>query len=341
MSLSRVRRAVAPVVGPVVRSVTQRIDRRVDSRVDRRVAARLDRLERREQRADERLAAAERTERALRAELADTREQLRELTERVHGVDLLLGREGRRAHRQPTPGQIGALARRVAELTGDRTVDARRATVQAYRTLVEVENRGVGRIAGGTANILAKLTTAPLLSPPTGRVLEIGTLFGLFAGCLARQVLRAGLPYHLTIVDPVNAVQLQDGHALKRDLSGTPVTEDVVLANLHAAGVLPERLRLLRGYSTDPEIHAALAGEEFGLIIIDGDHSREGVAADLAWAEEIAAPGAVVVLDDYGDPKWPGVQAAADAHLAGPAPSRMRMLGQVTTSAFLRVQGGP
>ncbi|MEO3751781.1 class I SAM-dependent methyltransferase [Streptomyces sp. B6B3] len=318
--MSLVRRTVAPVVRPVIRRLDRHLEARMAGR-DRRLAETRER--------------AERTESALREELADTRKELRELRDRVHGLDLLLGREGRRVHRQPTVRQIGALARDVAEVTGARGADARREIVQAYRTLVEVENRGVGRIAGGTGNILGKLATVPLLDPPNGEVLEIGTLFGLFAGCLARQVVRAGLPYHLTIVDPISPVQLQEGRRLKHDLSGTPISEDVVRANLHYAGVQPERLRLVRGYSTAPEVRAALAGGGFGVIVVDGDHSAEGVAADLAWVEELAAPGAVVVLDDYGDPKWPGVREAGEAHLARPG-TRLSLVGQVTTSAFLR-----
>ncbi|MGK5533854.1 class I SAM-dependent methyltransferase [Streptomyces sp. URMC 129] len=279
----------------VARPVTRRIDRRIERRVDR----------------------------TLR----------RELARHHHTTELLLGSDGRRFDRHPTPAQISAVAREVGAVTGERF--ARRATVQAYRTLIEVENRGVGRIAGGTSNILGKLAATPLLKPPNGDVLEIGTLYGLFAGCLARQMLRAGIPYHLTIVDPIAPVQLQEGMEITHDASGTPISEEIVRANLHYAGVQPDRTRLLRGYSTDPGIHQALAGGKFGVIVVDGDHSAPGVRADLEWVEELAAPGAVVVVDDYDDRVWPGVKEATDEHLAR-GDTRLTRIGQVTTTAFLR-----
>ena len=72
------------------------------------------------------------------------------------------------------------------------------------------------------------------------------------------------------------------------------------------------------------------------MIVIDGDHSAAGAAADLELAEKIAAVGGVVVLDDYGDKKWPGVEQAVTAHLAGP--TRFELLGAVSTSAFLRAR---
>ena len=36
------------------------------------------------------------------------------------------------------------------------------------------------------------------------------------------------------------------------------------------------------------------------------------------WADALAAPGALVILDDYGDPIWPGVAEALDRYLASP-----------------------
>ncbi|RBM05617.1 class I SAM-dependent methyltransferase [Streptomyces sp. PT12] len=275
----------------------------------------------------------QRIDRKLRKELSGAKDELKLLKEQQHLVELLLGPDGRRFNRHPTPGAISAVARQVGEVTGEK--HARRAVVQAYRTLVEVENRGVGRIAGGTSNILGKLATTPLLKPPNGDILEIGTLYGLFAGCLARQILRAGIPYQLTIVDPIAPVQLQEGMEITVDASGTPINEDIVRANLHYAGVLPDRVRLLRGYSTDADIHATLSGGKFGVIIVDGDHSAKGVEADLEWVEKLAAPGAVIVVDDYDDRVWPGVTEATDAHLAR-SDTRLTKIGKVTTSAFLR-----
>jgi predicted O-methyltransferase YrrM len=205
--------------------------------------------------------------------------------------------------------------------------------VQSYRTLFELELRGVGRLAGGANNVLGKLTATPMLRPPNGEVLEIGTLFGLFSGGMARQISRIGLEYQLTIVDPLAEVQLQTTNP-KPDSSGSPVTETVVRANLALAGVDPTRLRLIKGFSGDADVQSVISDRRYGVMIIDGDHSAEGVAVDLRLAEKVVASGGIVVLDDYGDRGWPGVEQAAKAHLAGP--SRFQLIGVAATSAFLR-----
>ena len=68
--------------------------------------------------------------------------------------------------------------------------------------------------------------------------------------------------------------------------------------------------------------------EPINLILIDGNHSYEGVKADLeAWLPHIA-PGGYVFLHDYdaegtefaGQERYPGVEKAADEFLIFPNP---------------------
>jgi hypothetical protein len=55
---------------------------------------------------------------------------------------------------------------------------------------------------------------------------------------------------------------------------------------------------------------------EVGLLYVDGDHTEEGARRDIeAWAPHLA-PGAVIAVDDYGHPDWPGVGRAVDALVA-------------------------
>jgi hypothetical protein len=269
----------------------------------------------------------------VRAELLKMRAELDELRGHRFAVELLLGPQGRRSSRLISEPALRQLAGQVQQVTGAEHAYTRLA--QTYRMLFELELRGVGRLAGGTRNILGKLATTPLLNPPNGEVLEIGTLFGVFSGAMARQMNRIGLEYQLTVVDPLAEIQLQVVE-LKPDASGSPVTETVVRANLALAGVDPGRVRLIQGFSGDEQVQAAIADRRYGVMIIDGDHSAEGVAIDLALAEKVVAQHGIVVLDDYGDTNWPGVEQAVAAHLAGP--TRFDLIGAVATSAFLRAR---
>lgn len=278
-----------------------------------------------------------RIERRLRAVEAAGRERLREIAGTVERqqltLDLLLGPAGRGLSRVVSPGPLGRLHAEVAELAGGRDAAVRNVAT-AYRLLVGLESLGAGRIAGGTMNICGKLGTIPLLDPPNDEVLEIGTLHGMFCAGLIRMLERDGREPSVTIVDPFAGIQLQPGTPRRSDPSGTPVDVRTVRTNLALAGPAGLAARIERGFSQDPAVRAAVSDRRYGVIVVDGDHSAEGVAGDLRWAEEIAAPGGIVVLDDFGDPKWPGVAEALEAHLAGA--TRFTYLGKAALSAFLR-----
>lgn len=58
---------------------------------------------------------------------------------------------------------------------------------------------------------------------------------------------------------------------------------------------------------------AAWHGPSIGMLFVDDDHSYEGARrAVLDWMPRLA-PGAVIAVDDYGHPDWPGVKQAVDA----------------------------
>lgn len=57
-------------------------------------------------------------------------------------------------------------------------------------------------------------------------------------------------------------------------------------------------------------------GKRVGLLYVDGDHTKEGARRDIvSWAPHLA-PGAVIAVDDYGHPDWPGVGQAVDELVA-------------------------
>jgi predicted O-methyltransferase YrrM len=271
-------------------------------------------------------------------QLAAFEKRLNEWAPLTFSAGLLLGRGSRLGERVVGPVGFERVVAQIAEISGRDRGAARRDLQVAYRNMIIAEARSLGRIAGSSLNILGKLVTPRLLEPPGGQILEIGTLFGVFGGALAQEVARTGAEVQLTVVDPLEGVQLQSGRDVNTDVSGTPVTEAVVRRNLEAAGLPAPRFRIVRGFSTDDSVRQQVGDRTYGLVIIDGDHSEAGVAADLAWVESLVEPGSVLVLDDYGDDRWPGVETAVDKHLA--RSSRFRMAGVVSTSAYLIADGG-
>ncbi|MFD5661599.1 class I SAM-dependent methyltransferase [Streptomyces hirsutus] len=285
----------------------------------------------------------QRIQRQIRRALADTageplRQELRTLRNRQRPLELFFDGTGRGASRLPSASHLERTVTELTGVTGDRD-GAKRNVAQAFRLLIALEALGVGRIAGGTMNICGKLSAVPLLDPPNDEILEIGTLYGMFGAGLIRMMERAGRDPRLTIVDPLAGTQLQPGTSMTGDVTGTPVRGAAVRANLALAGAAGTATRIQQGFSEDPEVRALVSDRSYGVIVVDGDHSAAGVAADLEWAERIVAPGGIVVLDDFGHPKWPGIKEAFEKHMA--TDTRLTFLGQVAHSGYLRAVETP
>ncbi|MFF1683423.1 class I SAM-dependent methyltransferase [Streptomyces sp. NPDC058256] len=281
-----------------------------------------------------RRAVADRPTVALKNENGALQRELQTLRNRQRPLELFFDGTGRGASRLPSAPHLNRTIKELAEVAGGDKADAERNVAQAFRLLIALEALGVGRIAGGTMNIVGKLAAVPLLDPPNDEMLEIGTLYGMFGAGLIRMMERAGRDPSLTIVDPLAGLQLQPGTTMGGDVTGTPVREAAVRTNLAMAGAAGAAARIQQGFSEDPEVRALVSDRSYGVIIVDGDHSAAGVLADLEWAEQIVAPGGIVVLDDFGHPKWPGIKEAFEKHMT--TDTRLKFLGQVAHSGYLR-----
>ena len=325
--LRRVRRRLSAWLDA---RLEERLADLIDSRVRGEVARGLEQTERRfsalADDPDIRELVAGEVARRTAADRPDERQRHRAFT-----ADVLLG-AGRSNDRTLCAQPHGDLTAEIQALSG--LSDVTLPLQQAYRTLLDHEARGLGRIAGTTYNILGKLVLPPLLQPAPGPILEIGTLFGLFSAALVRQFQRVGDFRSLTVVDPFVGTQVQDSKPGRLDRTGTPVTAEIAGRNFAACGLPAGEVRLVCGYSTDDDVRREVADRGYGVVVIDGDHSAAGVYRDLWWVQELVSPGGIVVMDDWGDPSWPGVEAAGRRYLADGG--RLELLGRAATSAYLR-----
>ncbi|MGA5100690.1 class I SAM-dependent methyltransferase [Streptomyces lavendulocolor] len=240
----------------------------------------------------------ERATNALQTDLDALHHAVADLRRQSYGLGLLLDQAGRDGHRMPTATQVDTLVREVRAVTGDDGERARHDVTVAYRHLVALEALGAGGLAGTVSDVCGRLATVPLLAPPNGEVLEIGTAHGLFAAALRRMLRRGGVEARLTIVDP---------------LDGSPTREDVVRGNLALGGVAApaDIARIERGGFEDGGVRERIADRRYGVIVVNGRH-------DLAAVRDLAAPGAVVVIGDQ------------------PRPAGLTGLGRVADSVYCR-----
>jgi len=137
-------------------------------------------------------------------------------------------------------------------------------------------------------------------------------LFGVGAGVLHRLADPERQTVNLTLLDPL------DGYYETGTLdptTGWPVTRRTLERNLATMGVPQDDWRLIGHLSTDAAALEAASDREYDLLIIDGDHSVDGVARDFELYSPLVKSGGLIIFDDYGAPEWPGIQPYVDEHL--------------------------
>jgi predicted O-methyltransferase YrrM len=96
---------------------------------------------------------------------------------------------------------------------------------------------------------------------------------------------------------------------------GTPIGENVVLANVNKLNKLNNSYNYLKGNSQTYEMVNRLKEliNEIDVLFIDGDHSYQGVINDFLLYEGLVKVGGYIVFDDYNDPQHsPEVKIAVD-----------------------------
>jgi predicted O-methyltransferase YrrM len=139
--------------------------------------------------------------------------------------------------------------------------------------------------------------------PPDEAIVEIGVYQGRTALLMAWGA-QQGNKAHVWGIDAWGS----DGNTY-----GPPFTESETWAryNVEATGY-KDAVTLIRGFGHLVADSWALESRPVGLLFVDGDHSKEGARRDIeAWAGHLA-PGAIIAVDDYDHPDYPGVREALE-----------------------------
>lgn len=151
-----------------------------------------------------------------------------------------------------------------------------------FTSLTAAETAELQRLVGGV---------------PELRVLEIGAAYGYSTVVLG-----------LAGAEEVYSVDPHETHASLPELTANVKRfglEGRVMVCIGTSQAARE-LRNEKGRRVIPERY-------FGMVFIDGDHTREGVRHDLLWARRLVKPfGSVIACHDYGESTCPGVKEAID-----------------------------
>jgi len=118
------------------------------------------------------------------------------------------------------------------------------------------------------------------------------------------------------------AIDLFENQSLNIDGSGKGDIE-VFAEHVRKWAIAPERVSILSSDSIDLNPNA-LGLNSFGVISIDGGHTRTHTFNDLRIAQELLTPNGIIVLDDINNQDWCGVVTGALDFFNSPISTRVR-----------------
>ena len=172
-----------------------------------------------------------------------------------------------------------------------------------------IEAMSEGRLATSIENILLRSLVCFSVKRPELEILEIGTLFGIGAAVMHDALAPHYRRVHLSLLDPLDGYYASER---KDILTGQPVNETALRRNLARAGVGEADFTIIKRLSTDAEAKTAAALRSYDVLVIDGDHSYQGVKFDFDHYAPLVRPGGLVIIDDYHSPDWPDVTRFVD-----------------------------
>lgn len=196
-----------------------------------------------------------------------------------------------------------------------------------------LESRLHGRLATNIEDIMLRSLVAKAAGGRPREILEIGTLFGVGAAALYETVLFDNRGIHLTLLDPLDGYYGKDNSDL---ITSQPINETVLRRNFALAGVDMNDVTLIKRFSYESEAQQETGRKRYDLLIIDGDHSYEGVKLDYEVYLPFVKAGGFVIIDDYTSPSWPDVTRYVDETVK--VDPRLEFVGAEWRTAVFRVR---
>jgi predicted O-methyltransferase YrrM len=177
-----------------------------------------------------------------------------------------------------------------------------------------LEGQMKGRLATSVEAVVLRCLVALATKRTEVSILEIGTLFGVGAAAVYEAAANECDSVHLTVIDPRDGYYAS-GH---RDiLTGARVNETTLRHNWSRAPIPEENYTIIKYLSTESAALEEARQREYDVLIIDGDHSFDGVKFDFEHYASMVRPGGYILFDDYDVEEWPDIKRYVDTEVVG------------------------
>ncbi len=206
---------------------------------------------------------------------------------------------------------------------------------RALECIALIEKRIIGRHCGDLGDKLSQYLTIIQFFRESGvdraDSLEIGTLFG--GSCLLKLMAMKDLNVNgkIICIDPMGGYY---GNNID-PYSGIEVSADILFKNLDIFGIPIEAIELRRMPSSDNKATDGFIESSFATLMIDGDHSYQGVLDDWDKYSDFVNERGFVIFDDYADSDWPDITKFV-YELSCDLPHSWNLIGQIGTTFLIK-----
>lgn len=192
-------------------------------------------------------------------------------------------------------------------------LDSKRVGYLAHRACL-LENMMKGRIATSVETIVLRSLIASGTKRGDVSILEIGTLFGIGAAAMYEAAANESDSVHITVIDPLDGYYGTNNRDL---LTGAKISEATLRQNWSLAPIPTADFTIIKHMSSDPAALKEARKRSYDILVIDGDHSYEGVKFDFDHYFDLVRPGGYILFDDYDVADWPEIKRYVDSEIEG------------------------
>lgn len=198
--------------------------------------------------------------------------------------------------------------------------------------ICHIENNCSGRLATNLEDALLRVIISQSVKGQKIDVLEIGSLFGVSLAIIYDNCRALFDEIHLTALDPLEGYYEKNAYDITTKI---PVKKTVFEHNMRIMDIPKEDITLIQCLSTENEAKNAASKHTYDVLLIDGDHSYDGVKYDFDNYHPYVKKGGYVIFDDYNATEWPGVSEFVDKELK--QKENLQMIGNEWRTAVFKI----